>query len=898
MPFSSNKTAVALLFAAVLATAADARAAWREDFETPQASWSDAGGQKQGKYRILKHQRIQSDAHSDKGCEWLSIEADGGARIVLSHDVGRPPVIAELVPSVWVKSDRPGLQLAARLVLPRTIDKQTGRPVAAVVSGGSYSMVGRWQQLRLDDVPRLLLRQVHVLRMQLGPQVDGREAYLDAVLLNVYGGPGTTNIWIDDLEVAGHVSAARGPTADRPEESWQSRGVVRLPPPGEKAADGPRHSVKLSGGILLVDDRPMFPRVVRHCGEPLAVLKRIGFNAVWLKRLPTPELLEEADRLGLWLICPPPRPVGEVPLAEITPSFDCVLAWDLGDGLGEAELDAARAWAREVRAADRRGNRPLVCRPATDLRGYSRAADLLLLDRRPLGTGIEMADYANWVGRQPLLASPGTPVWTTVQTHPNDALIAQLSVLAAGAAAPRSVAPEQVRLMAYAAVAAGSRGLVFLSDSPLDAPDADAKRRATTLELINLEMELLEPWAAAGRFAASADANVEEVSGSVLGVDRAQLLLPIWSSPAAQCSPAASASETLSLIVPGVPEAANAYLLTPAGARPLQRKRVAGGVRVSLGEFDLTAQALLAHDPRIVGAVHRRAAESGRRMAELHRDLAAIELGRVRPIVARLDARTPVASAPAWLEDAQKYLQECNARLAAADPDGAALGARRAMRALRMVKRSYWDAARQGLTSPATSPAALGFETLPDHWRMLDRLAAGRLGANLLAGGDFEDVGQMMTAGWRNMFQADPNVRTSVDLAPQAARGGRLGLRMTAVAADPQKPPAALERPPVLLTGPAVPVDAGAIVCIHGWVRTAGPLAAGSDGLLIVDSLGGEALADRIARCDEWRQFALYRAAPQAGQVFVTFALTGLGEVWLDDVAVQVLEPSYTAARR
>ena len=44
--------------------------------------------------------------------------------------------------------------------------------------------------------------------MQLGPQVDDREAYLDAVLLNVYGGPGTTNVWIDDLDVAGHVAVA------------------------------------------------------------------------------------------------------------------------------------------------------------------------------------------------------------------------------------------------------------------------------------------------------------------------------------------------------------------------------------------------------------------------------------------------------------------------------------------------------------------------------------------------------------------------------------------------------------------------------------------------------------------------------------------------------------------
>ena len=86
-------------------------------------------------------------------------------------------MIDELAPSVWIKSDRPGLQLAARIVLPRTADPRTGRPVTTIVAGSGYTDVGRWQQLRLEGIPRLLTRQVHLLRMQLGPQVDDREAY-------------------------------------------------------------------------------------------------------------------------------------------------------------------------------------------------------------------------------------------------------------------------------------------------------------------------------------------------------------------------------------------------------------------------------------------------------------------------------------------------------------------------------------------------------------------------------------------------------------------------------------------------------------------------------------------------------------------------------------------------
>ena len=64
------------------------------------------------------------------------------------------------------------------------------------------------------------------------------------------------------------------------------------------------------------------------------------------------------------------------------------------------------------------------------------------------------------------------------------------------------------------------------------------------------------------------------------------------------------------------------------------------------------------------------------------------------------------------------------------------------------------------------------------------------------------------------------------------------------------------------------------------------------------DSFSGEALADRIGKTKGWRQFALYRIVPQSGPMCVTFALSGIGEAWLDDVAIQVLEPPAAAAQR
>ena len=88
-------------------------------------------------------------------------------------------------------------------------------------------------------------------------------------------------------------------------------------------------------------------------------------------------------------------------------------------------------------------NRPLICRPRTDLRGFSRLANVLLIDRRPLGTSFEFDKYATWGRQQPLLASLGTPIWTTVQTQTNEALRQQLALIEPGYAPPLSVAPSR-----------------------------------------------------------------------------------------------------------------------------------------------------------------------------------------------------------------------------------------------------------------------------------------------------------------------------------------------------------------------------------------------------------------------------------------------------------------------
>ena len=55
----------------------------------------------------------------------------------------------------------------------------------------------------------------------------------------------------------------------------------------------------------------------------------------------------------------------------------------------------------------------------------------------------------------------------------------------------------------------------------------------------------------------------------------------------------------------------------------------------------------------------------------------------------------------------------------------------------------------------------------------------------------------------------------------------------------------------------------------------------------LVELAGGEPLAVRIRATNGWKRHALYRQVPADGKLFLTFALTGLGIAFFDDVKIE-----------
>ena len=144
-------------------------------------------------------------------------------------------------------------------------------------------------------------------------------------------------------------------------------------------------------------------------------------------------------------------------------------------------------------------------------------------------------------------------------------------------------------------------------------------------------------------------------------------------------------------------------------------------------------------------------------------------------------------------------------------------------------------------------------------------------------------------------------MKGSVELSTRAPADGQRSLRILASAIDPEEAPVVIETPPIWITTPPINAAAGTLLEIVAKVRVPNSIEGSVDGLLVFDSYGGPALAERVNKTENWRRLVLYRIVLPAqasndgisGEspppLTVTFALTGLGEAQIDSVSIKLL---------
>lgn len=849
-----------------------------ERFESAEVSWRLA--EADGAARLIQHERDFTVARTGKGSEHLQVWSAQATYVHLAHPVPAARIIDELVPSLWVKSDRPGLRLKLRVVLPRTYDR-AGKTLTVLLDGDFYSQQGAWQRLEVRNLKKLFEAEVRIRRAQLGA-VDASEAYIDHFVLNAYSGSGITKIWIDDLELTGFASS-QPTTTSIAFEGFPSTGA---PPSGLRGSD-PR-SAELRGSVLLVDDRPYFARAIEYNGEPLAFLKRLGFNTIVFHEPPTAAQLAECAQAGVWLVAPPTLTNGSL---TITPAHQRVIAWRLGTNATAADLPLLADLAAQLHRQDQDAARPIMCDVAHDVERFVGMSDLLMIGRPSIGTSFDLRRYGDWL-QQRTRPLGGKPFWGAIQTEPSVRLIDQLAVAYAGQPTPQATSvqlpklsadPQQIRLLAFEAIASGARGVCFRSRSRLDVKDDVAKLRAASLTLVNTELSLVEPWAAGGSFVKEIDLGEQHTRGRILETDRSRLLIIARHAPGQQFVSHPQRMEPIAFVAHSIAITDQAYHLGTGGLKPLLSSQ-SSGRRIKIQDPDAVSLVLFTQDPLAVNRCTRQLSDSRETTATLEHEIASIQLRQTSAVVAELGASKPLNEK---LIEARALIDRAEQLLRSGDARDAILATRTAHNMIRRVQHETWEQAVLAFPSPMSSALCSSFATLPLHAKVANRMATATWSDNVLPAGDCESLNSMLRAGWHQQPSED-GLNSLVELSLQDPAGGRSALRMvthrqrgSAVAVNPQ--------PLAITTGP-IAATAGQTLRIHGWVKVTDATVGSDDGLMIFDSLAGEELAERITQTRGWQEFTLYRIATRSGDISLTFALTDQGEAWIDEVSVAILK--------
>ncbi len=899
-------TAIALigvLSAVCVVTRVAGQEYFQHGFEGRDTLWLK--GRTDANPKETAHRIVTDTAYTGQRSEYIQFTAEVGNYIHYTYEPGRAAVVDELNVSVFVKANRPGAQLLCRIVLPEERDPQNlGQPMTVTVKGDAFDRTGRWQQLVLRQPVKRLKEQQQLLQAELKRAINIDKAYVDLIILNLYSGPGQTDVWTDDLEI-GPLEPKAGNTTPKAVVNGEKTSLPLL------AA----RTILKSSNQLYFDDHKFFMRAVRHTGTPLKTLRDAGFNTVFLDETTPQGVIDDAVRLG-FLIIPSIRPPTMVtrdsgPLqATLTSSTQAfgqkvgqfvsnenILAWELGSNL-TAEQFAAVARTAEL-YGQTKPKRPVCCDVWDGFERYSRGLDQVMLGmhRWPLMTGLELLKYRDWLTEHRRMAVPDTYCWTWIQTHLPDWYINLVYGKPSGDAFDEPIGPqiEQIRLLTYTAVGCGLRGVGFWSDRFL-ADNYAGKERLLGLSLLNQELEMLEPLLVTATDPFWVETSNPNVKAAVLRTEKAILVLPIWMGPGAQFVPGQSAAAEVNFIIPQVPAGSHVWEVSPGEVRSLSGswERVLGGVRISVREFSLTAAIVLTTDLSANGPIVR-FQEMHRRLvplaAQWAHDLAKEEFAKVEKIEAELELldQKP-ADAHELLEKARGYLEACDRLKADGNASERYAEAQRALRPLRILMRSQWERAVRQMDSAVSSPYALSFYTLPRHWKFWQRLKETKPSPNVLTDGDFELAPERVPQGW--LVEEVPSlddVEATARRVNYEHHDGKqcLMLKLTQKNKLPQPP--LLERTFIAVHSPTVKLPPGTLVRITAWIKVNEPQRATTDGALIFDNIGGEAMAVRITAPTPWRRYTVYREVPASGEVRLTVGLSGLGAAFFDDFKIEPL---------
>jgi hypothetical protein len=376
-----------------------------------------------------------------------------------------------------------------------------------------------------------------------------------------------------------------------------------------------------------------------------------------------------------------------------------------------------------------------------------------------------------------------------------------------------------------------------------------------------------------------------------------------------------------------------------------ESERYVGGRRLTLPEFDSTALILITTDSvmaqrveAVVNSIRPKASmmaiEQAERKLAWTTEIVQMLASQGHDIILEKERAKRLANGGTASTDQADLLRLAAENIRAArenhereDYANAWAEARRASRPLRLIMRMHWQNAVKAMEDantlpedlanenaillgkvkpkgprqivpPVASAPLVAFNTLPQHYIWVDTMKTSRFSANLVPSGSFDKPQTLEKAGWVNQSVEYEGIKTEIAPYPPASwKPDKLRHRWLQLTVQPKDKartdtlPPAIDFPAAAVRSPAVKVQAGEFYRISVDVNRLIASAPGRGGVVIRDSIGGEALQFNTTEpLGTFTKIILYRRAPADGELTVTIGLAGYGGLSIDDFKIERAE--------
>lgn len=832
---------------------------------------------------LTEHGMSLVQPHSGRTCEMLQVKCNFGTMALLAYPIEPCMVADEFQPRIWTRCSSGRIQIGVRIVFPFAEHPVTHGRLSTILWGDIYQDTGSWQMLKLPDLELRKREALVQLRQKFGANIKLDGEYIDSVVLNVYTGPGSYRVQLDDLELHGMIPMAAVGTP--PPRDWRQkwRWRYQVPTAEERYWATPNRS----------------PTWLQHRGESLAWVESMGFTGVLVDNLPSGEWLAEARKSNLGVLSPPPP----YPVEYADELLPVIRGWVVGAALDKQQAQVARSQAHLVASLPQNLRRPLIAEALEDFFMFSRIADELIIPVPMSSTAGDMPQRRAWMNHQLEVAQQRSEGWVSINVGLDPYLSRQIEE-ARSAVQPElvphyTVDPLGLHFHATSAIVAGARGVLFRTQKPLESQNAGDSAAVAAISRFNNDMDLWGPWITGGQAVAPPNCSAEWTCAA-WNISQSKLIIVQSKLPGSQhCVPSTHAQPLeLNCPLPGVGQ--QLFRLTNGSLERLDNDVENAKLIWSVEAPNPVETFLITSNPMVLRFVRNQLAESVEMNAASQLEIANLNIEMATRVISARHGDRPVRAD--MINDplvqnlplARRQIDQGWQALRSKQPLAGMKLANSATDKIQNVLYDSYKIANLNLASPQTSPFVVSPVALDLHWAVAAACARNQWQAVELPGSQFSDLARLLDAGWSQERRLEERLNLRVELLPSSSSSGP-GLRLAAYSRNWEAGQVAggYEGASLRIRSAATPVKAGQLIRVSAKARVISSSELPNSGLLVYDNQVGQNLGQMInGRPGDEVPVELYRWITNDGEFRLLAECRGECDIVLASIECYLITPA------